>query len=121
LLGILSTSAVDNKEDKVATTLTKTVDEAADQVVSLIEQAQETASSAVSAVSEAVADYVPKLRLGELIGRPEEAVETSFRIGGKFIDASRDAVLGILKSLSPINDRLFGSAEAPVKPARKSA
>ena len=50
----------------MATQLSKTVDEATDQVVSIIEQAQDAASSVVRSVSEAVAEYVPELGLGEI-------------------------------------------------------
>jgi hypothetical protein len=98
----------------MATTLAKTVDETTDQVVSLIGQAQEAATSVVASVSEAVARYVPELGLGELALRPEEAVETSFRVGSKFMDAGRAAALSFLNALSPVTHRVLG------KPAPKA-
>lgn len=104
----------------MATQLTKTVDEATDQVVSVIEQAQEAATSVVANVSEAVAQYVPALGLGELLLTPEEAVETSFRVGGKFIDAGRKAALGFVGAVSPVTEKVLGSRKAPKAVARSA-
>ncbi len=105
----------------MATQLSKTVDEATDQVVSIIEQAQEAASSVVRSVSEAVADYVPDLGLGELLLTPEEAVESSYNVGNKFVDAGRKGALGFLAAVSPITDKIFGTSKPAPKAVSKSA
>ena len=105
----------------MATQLTKTVDEATDQVVSIIEQAQDAASSVVRSVSEAVADYVPELGLGEVVLSPEEAVESSFRVGNKFLDAGLKGTLGFLAAVSPITEKVFGSRKPAPKAVSKSA
>jgi phage-related protein len=95
---------------------TQQIDEATDTVVSLIDKAQETASSVVSTVAEAVAEIVPDLGLGEVLLSPAEAVESSYRVSNKFMDAGRRFTLGILEAVSPVTDKVFGA-----KPAVKSA
>jgi hypothetical protein len=104
----------------MATQLTKQVDETTDQVISVIEQVQEAAASAVQTVSEAVAQYVPELGLGELFLSPGDAVESSYRTGNKFMEAGHKAALGFVAAVSPITDKLFGSKKAP-KAVAKSA
>lgn len=104
----------------MASTLGKTVDEATDQVLSVIEQAQDAATSVVQSVSEAVARYVPELGLGELILSPADAVQTTFRVGGKFMDAGRAAALGLVNAVSPITTKIYGKAPA-AKAVAKSA
>jgi phage-related protein len=104
----------------MATTLSKAVDEATDQVLSIVEQAQEATSSVVQSVSEAVARFVPDLGLGEMVLSPEEAVETSFRVSSRFMDAARSGVLGLLNAVSPITSKVYGKAPAP-KAVAKSA
>src|SRR5919109_128944 len=103
---------------------TKQVEEAADSVVSLIDKAQETAASVVSTVSEAVAEFVPELGLGEVLLSPADAVESSYRVSNKFMDAGRRSALAILEAVSPITDKIFGQSQtgpAAVKAAPKSA
>ncbi len=100
---------------------TKQVDEVTDSVVSLIDKAQETVSSVVSTVSEAVAEYVPDLGLGEALLRPTDAVESSFKVGNKFMDAGRRSALGLLEAISPVTDKIFGASKPAVKAAPKSA
>lgn len=104
----------------MASTITKTVDEATDQVISLIDQAQEAAAGVVRSASETVAQYVPELGLGETLLTPEDVVETSFKIGQKFLNAGRDAALGMVKALHPINEKVFGTRSKP-KAVAKSA
>lgn len=104
----------------MATQLTKQVDEATDQVISVIEQVQEAAASAVQTVSEAVAQYVPGLGLGELFLQPSDAVDSGYRTGNRFMDAGHKAALGFVNAVSPITDKLFGSKTAP-KAVAKSA
>ena len=105
----------------MATQLTKTVDEATDQVVSIIEQAQDAASSVVRSVSEAVAEYVPELGLGEILLSPEEAVDASYNVSNKFVDAGRKGALGFLAAVSPVTDKIFGSRKPAPKAVTKSA
>lgn len=100
---------------------TKQVDEVTDTVVSLIDKAQETASSVVSTVSEAVAEYVPDLGLGEVLLSPADAVESSYKIGNKFMDAGRRFTLGMLEAVSPVTEKVFGASKPAVKAAPKSA
>ena len=100
---------------------TKQVDEVTDSVVSLIDKAQETATSVVSTVSEAVASYVPDLGLGEVLLSPADAVESSYKISNKFMDAGRRFTLGILEAVSPVTDKVFGTPKPAVKAAAKSA
>jgi len=100
----------------MATSYAKQVEEAADGVVSLIDKAQEAATSVVSTVSEAVSDYVPDLGLGEVLLSPAEAVESSYSIGNKFMESGRRFTLGILEAVSPVTDKVFGSR----KPAKSS-
>lgn len=104
----------------MATQLTKTVNEATDQVVSVIEQVQQEAASIVRTLSEAVAEYVPALGLGEVALAPSDAVETSFGAGARFMDAGRKGALGFLEAVSPVTDKLIGK-KSPVKAAAKSA
>jgi hypothetical protein len=106
----------------MATELTKTMDDATDQVVALIEKVQESAASAVAAVSEAVATYVPELGLGEVLLSPTDVVNSSYRSGNKFVDAGHKAALGMVEAVSPITDKLFGSKSKPApKAVAKSA
>ena len=100
---------------------TKQVDEVTDQVVSLLDKAQSTVSSVVSTVSEAVAEYVPDLGLGETLLSPSEAVESSYKVGSKFMDAGRRFTLGMLEAISPVTDKVFGASKPAVKAAPKSA
>lgn len=100
---------------------TKQVDEMTDQVVSLVDKAQETVSSVVSTVSEAVAEYVPDLGLGEALLSPAEAVESSYKVANKFMDAGRRSALGLLEAISPVTDKIFGASKPAVKAAAKSA
>src|SRR5688572_13731129 len=109
------------KEAVMATQLTKTVDEATDQVVELIEQAQDAAVSVVRSVSEAVAEYVPQLGLGEVLISPEEAVDSSYNVGTKFIETGRKGALGFLAAISPVTDKVFGSKKPVAKAVSKSA
>lgn len=104
----------------MAQNITKQVDEATDRVVSLIDQAQEAAGSVVSTVSEAVAEFVPELGLGEVLLSPADAVESSYRATNKFVDAGRRFTLGMLEAISPVTDKVFGTKPA-VKAAPKSA
>ena len=101
--------------------LTKQVDEATDQVISVVEQVQEAAVSAVQTVSEAVAKYVPELGLGELFLSPEDAVNSSYRTGNKFIEAGHKAALGFVSAVSPITDKVFGAKKSAPKSVAKSA
>jgi hypothetical protein len=105
----------------MATQLTKQVDEATDQVISVIEQVQEAAASAVQSVSEAVAQYVPELGLGDLLLSPEDAVDSSYRTGNKFMEAGHKAALGFVSAVSPITDKLFGTKKSAPKSVAKSA
>jgi hypothetical protein len=105
----------------MATQLTKTVEEATDQVVDIIEQAQDATASVVRSVSEAVAQYVPELALGEVLLSPEEAVESSFRVGTKFVDAGRKATLGMLSAVAPVTEKIFGTKTSAPKAVAKSA
>src|SRR5919108_69481 len=50
---------------------------------------------------------------------PSDAVESSYKIVNKFIDASRRFTLGILEAVSPVSDKVFGK-KAAVKSAPKS-
>jgi hypothetical protein len=102
----------------MATQLTKSIDEATDKVVSLVEQAQDAAIAVVAQVSETVAQYVPELGLGEVVLHPEDAVDSSFRTGNKFVDAGRKAALGFVGAVAPVTDKIFGARK---KPATKSA
>ena len=105
----------------MASQLTKQVDEATDQVISVIEQVQEAASSAVQTVSEAVAQYVPELGLGDLLLSPEDAVESGYRTSNKFMEAGHKATLGFLSAVSPITDKIFGARKPAAKAVAKSA
>ena len=93
----------------MATQLTKSIDEATDKVVSLVEQAQDAAISVVAQVSETVAQYVPELGLGEVVLHPEDAVESSFATGNKFVDTGRKAALGFIGAVAPVTDKIFGA------------
>lgn len=100
---------------------TKQVDEVTDSVVSLIDKAQETASSVISTVSEAVAEYIPDLGLGETLLSPSEAVDSSYKVGNKFMDAGHRFTLSILEAISPVTDKVFGSRKPAKATAVKSA
>ena len=106
----------------MAKSYTQQIDEVTDSVVSLIDRAQETATSVVSKVSEAVAEFVPELGLGEVLLSPSEAVEASYRVSNKFMDAGRRSALGMIEALSPITDKIFGRPKSgPAPKAVKSA
>jgi hypothetical protein len=100
---------------------TKQVDEVTDSVVSLIDKAQETATSVVSTVSDAVAEYIPDLGLGEALLTPSEAVDSSYRVGNKFMAAGHRFTLGILEAVSPVTDKVFGSRKPAKSSVAKSA
>jgi hypothetical protein len=76
-------------------TISKTVDEATNQVISIIEQAQDATVGVVAQVSETVSKYLPELGLRDTF-RPEEAVAAGFKISTKAIDAGRKAALSLL-------------------------
>jgi phage-related protein len=105
----------------MAKNYTQQIDDVTDSVVSLIDQAQEAATSVVSTVSGAVAEFVPELGLGELLLSPADAVESSYRVSNKFMDAGRRSALGLLEAVSPVTDKIFGSKRSAVKAAPKSA
>lgn len=105
----------------MASQLTKQVDEATDQVISVIEQVQEAATSAVQTVSEAVAQYVPEFGLGDLLLSPEDAVDSSYRTGNKFMEAGHKSALGFVNAISPITDKIFGTKKVAPKSVAKSA
>jgi hypothetical protein len=105
----------------MGTQLTKQVDEATDQVISVIEQVQEAAASAVNTVSEAVAKYLPEFGLGEMLLQPEDAVESSFKNSNKFLDAGRKAALGFIDAVSPITEKVMGAKKSAPKSVAKSA
>ena len=105
----------------MASQVTKTMDEATDQVISVIEQVQEAAASAVQTVSEAVAQYVPELGLGDLLVSPEDAVNSSYRTGNKFVDAGHKGALAFVSAVAPITDKIFGTKKVAPKSVAKSA
>jgi hypothetical protein len=102
------------------TQLTKTVDDATDQAVALIEQAQDATTAVVAQISETVANYVPELGLGENLLRPSDLVESGFEVSKKFLEASRKAALSFVGAVSPVTDKVFGSQSKP-KSVAKSA
>lgn len=104
----------------MAPQITKSVEEAADQAVALVEQAQDTAVALVAQVSETVSRYVPELGIGEALLRPEELVESSFKVGNTFIEAGRKGALGMLAAVAPVTDKVFGAKAKASKPASKS-
>lgn len=100
----------------MAPQLTKTVDEATEQVVSLIEQAQEVTNAFVAQVSETVSQYLPDLGLGEVVLHPQDAIESSFKVSNRFVDAGRKAALGFVAATAPITEKIFGAPEKAPSP-----
>lgn len=105
----------------MAQNLTKQVEEAADQVLSIVEQAQDATAGVVATVSETVAKYLPELNLGELFLSPNDAVDSGYKVSGKFIDASHKAVTSLIEAVSPITDKIVGSKKSAPKSVAKSA
>lgn len=105
----------------MATQLTKTVDETTDQVISLIEQAQDAAVSVVKSVSETIAEYLPEIGIGEALLTPEDAVEAGFRTSNKFAEAARKAAVGMVQAVAPVTDKVFGTKKSAPKAVAKSA
>ncbi|MGH2727382.1 MAG: hypothetical protein ACRDKS_10480 [Actinomycetota bacterium] len=102
----------------MASSYLKMVDEAGDQAVSAIGKAQETVVSAVSTVSERIADVLPDLPknpIAERVPTPRETTKTGFDLAEKFLGAAKDYSLEILKALEPLTTKTFWNSRKTKK------
>jgi len=101
----------------------KMVDDAGDQALSAMKQAEDAVVSAVGQVSDFVADLIPDLPknpLAETIPTPRETTSTGFELAEKFLSAAKDYSLELLKALEPVTSKVFWNARKTTKKASAS-
>lgn len=99
------------------------VDDVSDQALSAMSKAEDAVVSAVSSVSERVADIIPDLPrnpLADTVATPRETAKTGFEIAEKFLGAAKGYSLEILKALEPITTKVFWNARKTSKKAAAS-
>jgi hypothetical protein len=99
----------------------KMVDDAGDQALSALKQAEDAVVSAVGQVSDFVADILPDLPtmpLADTIPTPRETTGTAFDLAEKFLSATKEYTLDLLKALEPVTGKVFWNAR---KTSKKSA
>ena len=98
----------------------KMVDDAGDQALSALKQAEDAVVGAVQQASDFVADILPDLPrnpLAETVPTPREATSTGFNIAEKFLAASKEYTLDLLKALEPVTGKVFWNARKAKKAA----
>ena len=96
----------------------KMVDDAGDQALSAMKQAEEAVVGAVQQASDFVADILPDLPrnpLAESIPTPRETTSTAFGLAEKFLASAKDYSLEILKALEPLTAKTFWNARKAKK------
>ena len=96
----------------------KMVDDAGDQALSAMKQAEEAVVGAVQQASDFVADILPDLPrnpLAESIPTPRETTSTAFGLAEKFLASAKDYSLEILKALEPVTGKVFWNAKKAKK------
>lgn len=99
---------------------------AADQAFGVVKQAGETATKAVSQVSEMVGGVIPELKIPR-VGRiafpePKYFVESGFEIAERVLDAQKSAALSILDAVEPITSKFApnGTAKKVVRKTKST-
>lgn len=101
----------------------KMVDDAGDQALSAIKQAEEAVVGAVQQASDFVADILPDLPrnpLAETIPTPRETTSTAFGLAEKFLASAKEYSLEMLKALEPVTGKVFWNARKSSKKASAS-
>jgi hypothetical protein len=101
----------------------KMVDDAGDQALSALKQAEDAVVGAVQQASDFVAEILPDLPrnpLAESVPTPREATTTGFNIAEKFLAASKEYTLDLLKALEPVTGKVFWNAKKTSKKASAS-
>jgi hypothetical protein len=101
----------------------KMVDDAGDQALSALKQAEDAVVGAVGQVSDFVADMLPDLPknpLADKIPTPRETTGTGFDLAEKFLSAAKDYTLELLKALEPVTGKVFWNARKTSKKASAS-
>ena len=101
----------------------KMVDDAGDQALSALKQAEDAVVGAVSQVSDFVADLLPDLPrnpIAEQIPTPRETTSTAFDLAEKFLGAAKDYSLELLKAIEPVTTKVFWNARKTSKKASAS-
>jgi len=101
----------------------KMVDDAGDQALSALKQAEDAVVSAVGQVSDFVADLIPELPknpLADSVPTPRETTSTGFELAEKFLAAAKEYSLEILKAIEPVTGKVFWNAKKATKKASAS-
>ena len=101
----------------------KMVDDAGDQALSAMKQAEDAVVSAVGQVSDFVADLIPDLPknpLADSVPTPRETTSTGFELAEKFLAAAKDYSLELLKALEPVTSKVFWNTRKTTKKAAAS-
>jgi hypothetical protein len=96
----------------------KMVDDAGDQALSALKQAEEAVVSAVGQASDFVADILPDLPknpLADSVPTPRETTKTAFEIAEKFLASAKDYSLDLLKALEPVTGKVFWNGRKTAK------
>jgi hypothetical protein len=107
----------------MASSYLKMVDDAGDQALSALKQAEDAVVSAVGQVSDFVADLIPDLPknpLAETIPTPRETTSTGFELAEKFLVAAKEYSLDLLKALEPVTSKVFWNTRKSAKKASAS-
>lgn len=76
---------------------------AGDQVAGAIKRAEEATVTAVSTVSDLVANVIPQLPALPIgVPQPKQVVETGFKVAEKVLKAQKSYALNVAKALEPI-------------------
>jgi len=105
----------------MASSYLKMVDDAGDQALSALKQAEDAVVGAVGQVSDFVADLIPELPknpLSDRVPTPRETTGTAFDLAEKFLAAAKEYSLELLKALEPVTGKVFWNAR---KTSKKSA
>ncbi len=107
----------------MASSYLKMVDDAGDQALSALKQAEEAVVSVVQQASDFVADILPDLPrnpLAETVPTPRDTTKTGFDLAEKFLAASKEYTLELLKALEPVTGKVFWNAKKTSKKASAS-
>jgi hypothetical protein len=92
------------------------VADAGEQALDATKKVQSSVISAVSQVSETVADYVPDLKgvlpFLDRLPAPKDLATAYFDFAGKFLDAQRDYTMALIDAMSPVTEKILPKPKA---------
>jgi hypothetical protein len=101
------------------------VTDAGEQALDATKLAQNAAISAVSTVSEFVAELVPDLTglvpFADRIPAPEDAVKAYFSLAEKWMKSNRDYSLALIDAVSPVTEKILPKPKARKSSTKSSA